>query len=88
MLESLDHLIDDESDGFPVELPLARLLQNVEQRLLHELENHENVLVARLLFGLAHVCPLAETSQQLYDVRMPVQQFQKRYFTLSYPLSL
>lgn len=88
MLESLDHLVDDESHGFPVQLALARLLQDVEQRLLHELEYHEDMLVARLLFGLTHVRPLAEAPQQLYNVRMTVQQFQKRYFTLRYPLCL
>jgi hypothetical protein len=46
VLESLDHLVDDESDCFPVELPFTRLLQHIEQRLLHQLEYHENVLVS------------------------------------------
>ena len=81
MIERLDHLVNDESDGLAVELAVAGLLQHVEQRLLHELEDHEHMVVAS--FSL-----LAETSQQLDDIWVAMEQFQERYLSLRDPLGL
>ena len=43
MIQSLDHLVDDETDSFTFELPPRGLLKHIEKSLLHQLKDHEDV---------------------------------------------
>ena len=43
MIQGLDHLVDDEADSFPFELPPRSLLKHIEKGLLHQLKDHEDV---------------------------------------------
>jgi len=57
-------LKDNEPDQFPFELSLITALQQVKQRLLHQLKHHKDLLV------------VLESAQDLYDVRVALEQFQ------------
>jgi len=43
VIQGLDHLVDDEADSFPFELPPRSLLKHIEKGLLHQLKDHEDV---------------------------------------------
>ena len=43
MIQGLNHLVDDEANSFPFELPPRGLLEYIEKGLLHQLKDHEDV---------------------------------------------
>lgn len=70
-IECLDHLVNDQFDLISVDLGLTSLLlQQVQQRLMHQFENQKDLLV------------VLETVQKLYNVWVTLQQLQHRNLAL------
>ena len=71
MVESFDHLIDNQSDSLSVEFPISLLLEHIEQALLHQFKHHENMHAVSISTGFGGF--LSKAAQELDNIGVTVK---------------
>jgi hypothetical protein len=80
MIQSLDHLIDDQPHGLSIQLSTRRLLEYIEKGLLHQLKDHKDMHSRSLLVGFLidarNLClsTLLKTVQQFDDIWVSMKE--------------